>query len=86
MPGSRRSPREGNGYPPQCSFLGNPKDRGTWQATVHGGHKKVGHDLATNQQQRVYYRPVSKGEGDKSHIHSVLVFEFVVFKGEQQRR
>jgi len=48
-------------------------------------HKNVGHVLATKQQQRVYYRVVSKGEGDKSQIHSVLVFEFVVFKGEQQR-
>ena len=29
-------PREGNGYPPQYSCLGNPMDRGAWQATVHG--------------------------------------------------
>ena len=28
---------------------GNPKDRGAWWATVHGGHKRVGHDLATKQ-------------------------------------
>ena len=25
-------------------------DRGAWQATVYGGHKTVGHDLATEQQ------------------------------------
>ena len=30
------SPREENGYPLQYSCLGNPKDRGTWRATVHG--------------------------------------------------
>ena len=28
IPGSRRSPREGNGNPLQCSCLGNPTDRG----------------------------------------------------------
>ena len=36
MPGSGRSPGEGNGYPFQYSCLENPMDRGTWQATVHG--------------------------------------------------
>ena len=34
--GLGRSPGEGNGYPLQYSCLGNPVDRGTWQATVHG--------------------------------------------------
>ena len=36
IPGSGRSPREGNGYPLQNSCLENPMDRGAWQATVHG--------------------------------------------------
>ena len=36
IPGSRKSPGEGNGKPPQYSCLENPMDRGTWQATVHG--------------------------------------------------
>ena len=36
VPGSRRSPGEGNGNPLQYSFLENPMDRGAWQATVHG--------------------------------------------------
>ena len=31
-----RCPREGNGNPLQYSCLGNPTDRGAWQATVHG--------------------------------------------------
>ena len=35
IPGSGRSPGEGNGNPLQYSFLGNPMDRGAWQATVH---------------------------------------------------
>ena len=34
--GSGRSPGEGNGNPLQYSCLGNPMDRGAWQATVHG--------------------------------------------------
>ena len=34
-PGSGRSPGEGNGNPLQYSCLGNPTDRGVWQATFH---------------------------------------------------
>ena len=37
--GSGRSPREGNGNLLQYSCLGNPIDRGAWQATVHGAAK-----------------------------------------------
>ena len=36
IPGSGRSPREGNGNPLQHSCLGNSMDRGAWRATVHG--------------------------------------------------
>ena len=36
IPGSGRSPGGGNGNPFQNSFLGNPIDRGAWQATVRG--------------------------------------------------
>ena len=36
VPGSARSPGEGNGNPLQYSCLENPMDRGVWQATVHG--------------------------------------------------
>ena len=35
IPGLRRSPREGNGYPLQNSYLENSMDRGAWRATVH---------------------------------------------------
>ena len=34
--GLGRSPGEGNDNPLQYSHLGNPMDRRTWQATVHG--------------------------------------------------
>ena len=36
IPGSERSPGEGNGNPLQYSCLENPMDRGAWRATVHG--------------------------------------------------
>ena len=35
VPGSGRSPGEGNGYPLQYSCLENSMDRGAWWATVH---------------------------------------------------
>ena len=36
IPGSQRSPGEGNGYPLQYSFMENSMDRGAWRATVQG--------------------------------------------------
>ena len=36
IPGSGRSPGEGNGNPLQYSCLENPMDEGAWGATVHG--------------------------------------------------
>ena len=35
IPGSGRSPGEGNGYPFQYSCLENSMNRGDWRATVH---------------------------------------------------
>ena len=35
IPGLGRSPQGGNGNPRQYSCLGNPTDRGAWQAVVH---------------------------------------------------
>ena len=46
IPGSRRSPGEGNGNPLQYSCLENSMDRGAWWAIVHGV-ARVRHDLAT---------------------------------------
>ena len=36
IPGSGRPSGEGNGNPHQYSCLGNPMNRGVWQATTHG--------------------------------------------------
>ena len=45
LPGSERSPGEGNGNPLRYFCLGNPMDRGSWQAEVHGILKRL-HDLS----------------------------------------
>ena len=47
LPELGRFPEGGNGNPFQYSCLGNPVDRGAWWATVHGGHRRVRHTLAT---------------------------------------
>ena len=41
IPGSGRSPGEGNGKPLQYSYLENSMDEGPWQATVHGLAKNL---------------------------------------------
>jgi len=41
IPGSGRSPGEGNSNPLQYTCLGNPMARGAWQATVHGVSKDL---------------------------------------------
>ena len=41
IPGSGISPGEENGNPLQYSCLGNPMDRGAWQATVHRDPKEL---------------------------------------------
>ena len=40
VPGSGRFPGEGNGNSLQYYCLGNPVDRESWQATVHGVAKE----------------------------------------------
>ena len=34
--GQEDPPEKGMAYPLQYSYLGNPMDKGGWQATVHG--------------------------------------------------
>ena len=47
IPGTGRSPGEGNVNPFQYSCLENPMDRGVWWAAVHG-IARIRHNLATN--------------------------------------
>ena len=67
IPGLGRFSGERNGNSFQYSCLGNPMDRGTWQATVHGGHKRIRHDLATKQQQQ------------KQLIYNIVIVTIVIF-------
>ena len=46
IPGSGRSPEEGNGYPFQYSCQENSMNRGTWQANPLGS-QRVGHNWGT---------------------------------------
>ena len=64
IPGSGRSPEEGNGNPLQYSCLEHPMDRGTWQATVCGV-ARIRHDLAT------------KPPPPPPHFTGKLVFHFL---------
>ena len=47
--GLGRSPGGRHGNPLQYSCLENPMDGGALWATVHGGPKRFGHDLANSQ-------------------------------------
>ena len=51
IPGSGRSPGEGNGNPLQYSCMENPMDTGVWRASLWG-RKRVRHDLAIKQQNK----------------------------------
>ena len=66
IPGAGRSPGVGNGKPLQYSCLGNPMDRGTWWAIIHGV-ARVGHDLA-------HKHILCSGEGKFFSFSTVMKF------------
>ena len=47
IPGSGRSPGEGNGNPLQFSCLENSMDRGVWRTIVHWAAKELDMTIAT---------------------------------------
>ena len=55
IPGSGRSPGEGNGNSLQYSCLENPMDGGAWWATVHGVAKSQTQlsDITSSSEERV---------------------------------
>ena len=57
IPGSGRSPGEGNGNPLQYSCLENLMDRGTWRGLV--GSQRVRHDWATKN--AMFYQNIKCG-------------------------
>ena len=76
IPGSGRSPGEGNGNPLQYSCLENPMDRGAWQATVHGVAKSqtwLRDFTQFNSLKMAVLFPVFKGISTLFSIVAVLV-------------
>ena len=56
--GLGRPPGEGNDNPLQCSCLGNPMDRGAWQAIVHRVSKsQTGEQLNNNSTSSRHIQP-----------------------------
>ena len=66
--GSGRSPGEGNGNPLQYSCLGNPMDRRSWQATVHGVTKE------SDTTERLHFTTVFQGKETATHS-SIFAWE-----------
>ena len=71
VPGSGRSPGEGNGHPLQYSCLKNPMDKGAWQDTAHGAAKRQT-QLLTKQQQSHHYS--GGGEANPKYICLLVCF------------
>ena len=53
IPGSGRSPREGNGNPLRYSWLGNLIDREAWQGAVYGVAKELAMTLQLNNSSNI---------------------------------
>ena len=75
IPGSRRSPGEGNGNPLQYSCLEYPMDRGTWWDTVHGV-TRVRRDLATKPPTCPHYMKGCSSTSAVSHSCCEFCFFF----------
>ena len=76
IPGSGRFPGEGIGNPLQLSCLGNPLDRGAWQAAVHGVAKVSDTTQQLNHHCKMLSRCRSRnGGGSLGHflLHMLLV-------------
>ena len=65
IPGSGRSPREGNGNPFQYSCLENPMDGGAWWGTIHG--------VAKSQTRLTDFTFTFKKSCDLQIVHHVAV-------------
>ena len=65
IPELGRSPGEGNGYPLQYSSLGEPMDRGSWQATVH--------DWATNTYTHATWLDQNKTKWWSIYVNKILL-------------
>ena len=68
LPEAGRSPGEGNGSPLQYSCLGNPMNRGAWQARVHRVTKE---SVVTSYKQQ---------DWDLKTTHSVILLNQIGLK------
>ena len=68
IPGLGRPPGGGNGYTLQYSCLENPKDRGSWRATVHGITKES--DAAGHTHTRVCMY---------THINTYIIYIIIIY-------
>ena len=74
IPGSGRSPGEGNGNPLQYSCLENPMDRGAWWATVHGVAKS---ETRLSNRASKYYGYSKRGNQEKkNHVQKYRPWSF----------
>ena len=71
IPGSGRSPGEGNGSPLQDSYLENPMDRGAWQATTPWGCKELDTTEGVTRKILVGLSPQSCRLSQHSKMHAV---------------
>ena len=67
---------EGNGTPLQYSCLGNPMDRGTWWATLHGVPES--HTRLTTEHMHAWCACTH------THTHTQLIYNAVLLSGLQQ--
>ena len=66
IPGSRRSSEEGNGNPPSILAWEFPWREEPGRLYSPWGHKRVGHDLVTKQQQRTRLNNKEQGKCSSS--------------------
>ena len=82
VPGSGRSPGEGNGNPLQYSGLENPMGRAAWQATVHGVTQSQTRlkRLSTHARATMILKwlPLSKGQTCSYHHCSLRTLIFSI--------
>ena len=76
IPGLGKPPEEGNGYPPEYSWLENPMDRGAWQATVQRVTKSK-NNWATNA--FTFTKQNKAGNGDLTN--RIVFYKKIIMKG-----
>ena len=71
IPGSGRSPGEGNSNPLQCSCLENSMDRGCWWAVVHG--------VAESWTEPTHTQPLHAPSSTTTHLLSAFILTVLFF-------